>query len=247
MRRTLALALLSLTLLGCKIDGSTSSPGGEISEAELARLESPERDAWAKPDEVVAALPLGSPDMDVADIGAGSGYFTRRLARRVPEGRVFAVDVAGTYKHYILENRETWGTPNIETRLALYENPLLPQDSLDLVFLSNTYRYIQERVTYFRGVHDSLRAGGKLVVISFRVSAECEALGEMCPPTEERVSADSVVSELGEAGFVLATREKFLEHQYMLVFARAADREGQEAAASEPPEPTAPPTPDAAN
>ena len=227
MRTSLVLAL-ACCLTACKPDGS-SPPIDAEHQHSLELLESPERNAWAKPDEVVAALPLTRPDMDVADIGAGSGYFTRRIARRVPDGTVFAVDVDGTYKHYIKDHCEQWGTPNIETRLALYENPLLPQDSLDLVFLSNTYRYIQQRTQYFGGVNASLRSGGKLVIVDFDAARDCSPIGEDCPPKEQRITAEAVESELREAGFVLESRADFLPYQYMLVFARQADASNHDA------------------
>lgn len=227
MQRTLGLALARCTLpllvgglLGCEPPQPTVIPDEHAHDAEIAALESPRRDTWAKPDEVVAALPLDRADMDVADIGAGSGYFTRRIARRVPQGTVTAVEVDGIYKHYIMENREAWGTPNIETRLALYENPLLPEDSLDLVFLSNTYRYIQDRVSYFQGVHASLRSGGKLVIVAFRADADCEKETDTCPPAVERIRAEDVISELALAGFALSSNPDFLPYQYLLIFDR---------------------------
>jgi SAM-dependent methyltransferase len=225
MRRGLHPALLVCLSLACESPNATSAPIDAEHQHSLERLESPERNAWAKPDEVVAALPLDRRDMDVADIGAGSGYFTRRIAKRVPEGKVFAVDVDGTYKHYIRDNREAWGCPNIETRLALYENPLLPEDSLDLVFLSNTYRYIQDREQYFSGVHASLRSGGRLAIVAFAAGADCNAIGEDCPANEDRVAASQVESELSGAGFVLETAHDFLPYQYLLIFARAQDQE----------------------
>lgn len=189
--------------------------------AEVAALEAPERAAWAMPDEVVAALPIASPDEHIADIGAGSGYFTRRIAARVPDGLVYAVDVDSTYKRFIEEHREGWGTPNIEPRLALYENPLLPVDSLDGVFLSNTYRFIEGRETYFQGVHDSLHAGGWLVIVSWRADAHCEgAAAKACPPVEDRVELEVIRKELAAAGFELESEAEFLPVQNFLVFRR---------------------------
>ena len=232
MRRGLHPALLLCVALACKGSDATSAPIDAEHQHSLERLESPERNAWAKPDEVVAALPLDRADMDVADIGAGSGYFTRRIAKRVPQGKVFAVDVDGTYKRYIRENREAWGCPNIETRLALYENPLLPEASLDLVFLSNTYRYIQERVQYFSGVHSSLRPGGHLAIVSFTPDVDCSAIGDDCPPMDQRVAIADVESELREAGFVLQTKHDFLPYQYLLIFVRAVDQ-GQDGVRAE--------------
>lgn len=217
-----ALACLVLAAPACsrrKCGGRDRTRTPEKKTIDVQTLESPERDAWARPDEVVAALPVLAATEHIADIGAGSGYFSRRIAARVPEGMVYAVDVDGRFKQFIEENRDAWGTPNIESRLALYENPLLPVASLDGVFISNTYVYIQDRITYFKGVHESLRPGGWLVVVGFRKDAECTAV-EACPSPEERVSAAEVEAELASAGFSLARSEDFLPHQYFLEFRR---------------------------
>ena len=229
--RLSALFVSGLLVTACekKLDGeSTITPsdaGARESDeaaklAELEALEAPERAAWAKPDEVVEALPIDRDDLHIADIGAGTGYFTRRIAARVPAGRVFAVDVDGSYKYFIESHREEWGTPNIEPRLALYENPLLPKDSLDGVFLSNTYPYIEERVTYFKGVHASLHTGGWLVVIGLDDSADCADF-DPCPLDGSSVTAEEVQRELGEAGFALEREVDLLPLQYFLVFRKA--------------------------
>ncbi len=223
--------------LACVFALAACPPRGEEAkppEFDLETLESPERDAWAQPDAVVAALPIDREDMHIADIGAGSGYFTRRIARRVPAGLVYAVDVDGQFKQFIEHQRESWGTPNIEPRLALYENPLLPVNSLDGVFMSNTYPYVENREVYFRGVHDSLRPGGWLVVVDFRKDASCEGV-DSCPAPEDRVASGDVEAELARAGFALAAREDFLKHQYFLVFRRDGDAPASEAPSAEPP------------
>lgn len=185
----------------------------------LAELEDPERDAWARPDEVVAALPLDSPQMIVADVGAGSGYFSRRIAARIPEGKVIAVDVDADFVDYVKKHRDAWGTPNVEPRLAMYENALLPEASVDLVFVSNTYAYIRDRDAYFTGIQHALRPGGKLVIIDFRPDAELSGV-ENAPKPSQRVSRDAVVSQIESLGFALDHEETFLPHQYYLVFAR---------------------------
>ncbi len=186
----------------------------------LADLEDPQRDAWARPDEVVAALPLDDPEMIVADVGAGSGYFSRRIAARIPEGKVIAVDVDADFVDYVKKHRDAWGTPNVEPRLAMYENALLPEQSVDLVFVSNTYAYIRDRDAYFTGIQHALRPGGKLVIVDFRPDADLSGV-ENAPKPGQRVARDAVVAQIEALGFALDHEETFLPHQYYLVFERS--------------------------
>jgi predicted methyltransferase len=190
--------------------------------AALARFEEPERDAWAMPGKVIEMLEI-TPAMDVADIGAGSGYFTRRLATAAPDGTTWAVDVDADFKDHIEGHRAQWGTPNIETRLAVYEHPLLPRDTVDLVFISNTYSFLQDRGAYFTAVYKALRHGGRLAVIDWRHDVECpRQLG--CPKPGDRIPPDTALEELERVGFELLARPDFLPYQYFLILGRAADR-----------------------
>lgn len=218
--------LLMVVGLGTAITACRPSPAPSSlpqhytdKNAAIARFDDPERDAWAMPDRVVAALPIDDPTATLADIGAGSGYFSRRLATRVPDGRVYAVDVDGDFKRHIEDNRQAWGTPNVVPRLAVYENPLLPAGEVDLVFLSNTYAFIRDRVTYFQAVYTALRANGVVAVIEFRESADCTA-AHGCPHPDQRVSRDTAVRELEQAGFRLEREETFLPLQYFLILRR---------------------------
>ncbi len=181
----------------------------------IAVFEDEHRDEWQLPDQVVRALSLADKGAVVADIGAGSGYFTRRLAAEVPEGRVYAVDVDGEFEDYLLEHREAWGTPNIEPHLAIYDDPMLPQSTVDVVFAANTYAYIRDRVRYFGKVQSALKADGRLAIIEFRPDATPP--GEVAPAPEHRVSRDVALQELAEAGFALEREETFLPHQWFLI------------------------------
>jgi SAM-dependent methyltransferase len=181
----------------------------------IAVFEASERDAWQLPDRVVRALPLSGKSAVVADIGAGSGYFTRRLAAEVPDGRVYAVDVDGEFEDYLLEHREAWGTPNIEPHLAIYDDPMLPAGEIDLVFTANTYAFIRDRVGYFGKVRTALRADGRLAIIDFRPDASPP--GNIAPAPEHRVPRDTALDELQKAGFELEREETFLPHQWFLV------------------------------
>ena len=214
------MAALLLLAAACRPQGNTNGPPQHYDDpnAMIGVFEADERDSWQMPDRVIKSLALENPAAVIADIGAGSGYFTRRLAYAVPEGRVYAVDVDGTFEDYILENRESWGTPNIEPHLALYEDPLLPAGQLDMVFTANTYAYIRDRPSYFRKVHDSLRPDGRLVVLDFRPDATPPSA--VAPDPKHRVRRDDALRELGEAGFDLDREETYLPHQWFLILKR---------------------------
>ena len=186
----------------------------------IADMDDAKRDAWVMPDKVVRALPIASKDSIVADIGAGSGYFSRRLAREVPGGTVYAVDVDDEFRGFIEQNRESWGTPNIEPHLAFYDDPALPEHGVDLVFVSNTYPYLRSRVSYFRKVASALKPGGHLVVINFKPDAQ--APDNTAPAPQFRTPRETVISELAQAGFALTREETFLPYQYFLIFQHGA-------------------------
>ena len=185
-------------------------------EAMIAEFERDERDAWAMPDRVVRSLTIEAKDGVIADIGAGSGYFSRRLAHEVPAGKVYAVDVDDTFREHIERNRESWGTPNIEPHLAFYDDPALPAGEVDMVFMSNTYPYIRDRIQYLGRLNSALKPGGLLVIIGFRPDATPPA-DSGAPEPKFRSTVDAVVAEAQAAGFELDRQEKFLPHQHFLI------------------------------
>jgi predicted methyltransferase len=128
---------------------------------------------------------------------------------------VYAVDVDSEFEDYLLSNRESWGTPNIEPHLAHYDDPMLPLGEIDVVFTANTYAYIRDRVEYFTKVRSSLKPGGHLVVIEFKPDANPPS--GMAPKVEHRVSRDAAMTELQQAGFALVREENFLPHQWFLI------------------------------
>lgn len=190
-------------------------------EAALAHFEEPARDAWAKPGQVVAELGI-EPDMNVADIGAGSGYFTRRLATEASKGTTYAIDVDADFKDHIEAELDHWHTPNIVTRLAVYEHPLLPENSVDRVFISNTYSFLQDRISYFQAVHKALRRNGRLAVIDWRADADCPR-STGCPRPKQRVPEARAREELAQAGFTVIDQFDFLPYQYFLLLGRTED------------------------
>jgi predicted methyltransferase len=181
-------------------------------------LDTPDRQRWQKPDEVVRALAL-APGAAVADVGAGTGYFSARLAKAVgAEGRVFATDVQDEMIRALEARIARDGLENVTVVRAAFDDPTLPPGCCDLALLANVYKEIAKRPAYLRRLAPVLRDGGRIAIIDFRPDAP--GLG---PPREARLPEAQVVAELGEAGFVLAERHDFLPRQYFLVFVRAGD------------------------
>jgi len=175
----------------------------------LARaLEQPGRAAWQKPDEVVAALDIRSGEV-IADIGAGTGYFTRRFAARA--ARVYAVDV----NRGLLDQIAALSLPNVMTVLAAPDEPKLPAAAVDTIFFCNVLHHIENRPAYYRRLAQALKPGGRIVVIDFHKRPL-----PVGPPPAEKLSEEEVVEELAAAGFRLARRHGFLEYQYFLEFRR---------------------------
>jgi SAM-dependent methyltransferase len=207
--RRLAILVLALLLAGC----SAGHHGHSFSDAERwARIfDDPARDAWQKPDEVIRALAL-PPDAVVADIGAGTGYFAVRLARAVPRGRVYGVDLERDMVTYLAERARREGLPNVTAVEATPADPRLP-GPVDLVLMVDTYHHVDARPAYFRGLQRSLRPGARVAIIDFLPDAP------EGPPRQMRVPAAAVQDELQQAGYGLVATHTFLPYQYFLVFA----------------------------
>lgn len=173
-------------------------------------FDDPARDAWQKPHEVIQALKL-APDAVVADIGAGTGYFSVRLAHLLPRGRVIAVDLEPDMVKYLSERARKANLGNVTALLAAADDPKLPT-AVDRVLMVDTYHHIDQREAYFRRVAGYLKPGGEVAIIDFTVSSP------VGPPVRARVAAATVKAEMLRAGFVLATEHRFLPHQYFLVF-----------------------------
>jgi SAM-dependent methyltransferase len=212
---------LAAALAGCA--GSPSAthppehPGGDhyhrrFEDAEhWARIfDDPARDAWQKPDEVIAALAL-PPTARVVDLGAGTGYFAARIARRLPEGAVYAVDVEEDMVRHLRERAAREGLANLTAVLATPAEPRIPEP-VDLVLVVDTYHHIGDRVAYFRRLSDSLRPGGRLAIIDFTRESP------VGPPAQHRIPAETVAQELAQAGYAQSQAHALLPNQYFLIF-----------------------------
>jgi ubiquinone/menaquinone biosynthesis C-methylase UbiE len=194
--------------------GQHHAPGHSFEDIDrwVAEFESPERDLRQKPDEVVSALKLKRSDR-IADIGAGTGYFTRRFAA-ASSGTVYAVDLEPNMLRYIAKRARTEGQKNIVPVLALPDSPMLPPASVDVIFICNTIHHIENRAAYYAILRESLAPGGRLAIVDFRKDA---ALAEG-PPPEMRLDRNDLERELAQAGFRLAEEYSLLPDQYFVVF-----------------------------
>jgi len=185
----------------------------------LEHLDRTERDQYQKPSEVMEALRL-KPGMAVADLGSGSGYFTRRFVEAVTEtGIVYAVDVEPEMLAYVKDSVVHMHVPyRAEFILALPDNPKLPFESVDLIFVCNTVHHLNDRSTYFRNIRSALKAGGRIDIIDFYPD---ERSGELGFPKHHLVARDTVIKEMSDAGYRLAREHTFLPRQYFLEFVPA--------------------------
>jgi predicted methyltransferase len=175
-------------------------------------FDDPERDAWQKPHQVIEALGL-RPDAVIADIGAGTGYFAVRFANMVPAGKVYAVDVEPDMVRYLAERAKKEKRPNLVAVKGAAGDPRLPEKA-DLVVLVDVYHHIEQRERYFRALAASLKPGGRVAVIDFRMDSPSG------PPKSARVAPERVKAELAAAGYALSEEHGFLPRQYFLVFTR---------------------------
>ncbi len=206
MRRAALVASL-LVLSGC----------GGITKLDLTTLG---RDSWQRPADVVDALEL-QPGDRVADLGAGEGYFVPHLTEAVgADGRVYAVDVDEEVVGELAERFPPEST-NVEAVLANLEDPMLPDGSLDLVLIVNTYHHIEGRPAYFRRLRRDLRPGGRVAVIDPN-----EDLGGILALTLDeghKSSAPVVEEEMRKAGYRVEARHDFLPVQIFRVFSPDLD------------------------
>lgn len=173
-------------------------------------FDDPKRDAWQKPHEVIQALAL-KPDAIIADIGSGTGYFSARFARMVPAGRVYGVDIEPDMVKYLAERAIREELKNMTAVAGVPGDPRLPEKA-DLIILVDVFHHVSDRERYFRKLSESLKPGGRVAIIDFRMDSP------EGPPKHARIAPDQVKAELKRAGYALAQEHTFLPNQYFLVF-----------------------------
>jgi ubiquinone/menaquinone biosynthesis C-methylase UbiE len=209
---------------------SRSQHGRLFPPTDLGLLEAPDRDEWQRPDLIMDALGVAEASV-VADIGAGSGWFTIRLARRVgPNGLVYAQDVQQLMLAAIIRRVRAEGLTNVRPTLGGENDPRLPARALDTVLIVDVYHEIEDGVTLLKNVATALKPQGRLGVIDFRLEG-----GGPGPAREERVSPDEVIRDAEAAGLRLLQKEEFLTYQYFLIFGRRAEPTSPQSAGSTAP------------
>lgn len=170
------------------------------------------RDKWQKPEEVIRSLALHPGDR-VADLGAGGGYFTFRLAKTVgPSGKVYAVDVDEGLVEALTAKAKQEEYANVETILAKIDDPLLPKTGVDLIFVSNAYHHLQDRVAYFANAKRYLRPNGRVAIVEFNGKGWIETA------PGHYTAKEVVLSEMKAAGYALQQEFDFLPRQHFLIF-----------------------------
>jgi len=183
------------------------------SKAYIAMLEDPQRDSYQKPHEVLMALDLKEGDV-IADVGAGSGYFSFRLSHHVGEkGRVYAVDVNPDMILHLNRRIRDLGAKNVVTILAPPDDPLLPDSSVDRFFLCDTWHHIENQDQYLKLLKRMLKPNGQIVMIDFHKKEL-----PVGPPIEMKIAREVLISQMELADFQLVKEFTFLPYQYFLIF-----------------------------
>jgi len=178
----------------------------------LGELEPPDRDEWQRADQIMDALGVGEASF-VADLGAGSGWFTIQLAGRVgPNGLVLAEDIQRPMIQAIKIRVDRIGLKNVTTVLGTATDPRLPVP-VDAVLIVDAYHEMEQPVELLRNVATKLKPAGRIGIVDFTKDG-----GGPGPAMEERVDPEVVIRDAQAAGLVLRSRENFLKYQYMLVF-----------------------------
>ena len=218
MKRALLLTLaLALSAGAALLAGSAAAQSPRTHQHSFSGAEQwahvfddPKRDEWQKPHEVIRALAL-KPDAVIADIGSGTGYFAVRFANMVPKGRVYGVDIEPDMVKYLATRAKREKRDNIVAIVGAPDDPRLPEE-VDLILMVDVFHHVEDRAGYFRKLRASLKPGGRVAIIDFRIDSP------EGPPKAARIAADRVIAELEGAGYTLAREHRFLPNQYFLVF-----------------------------
>ena len=211
MRITKLTVFLVVALLsGWNELAAAERPTSEPYKGDLAIFEDPARARKLQVERVMDLLGIkrGS---HVADIGAGSGWFTVRSARRAGnEGVVYAVEINPEYVRHIKRRAKREKLPNIRTVLGKPDDPMLPRNNIDAALLLKTYHEIAQPIAFLRRLRPSLRSGARLGVIDRSGKGD-----------DHGVNADVVIKEAAQAGFALVAQHDFVKGDsvdYFLIF-----------------------------
>jgi SAM-dependent methyltransferase len=183
-------------------------------EKYIAFLERPDRAVWQKPDAVVEALGLVGNET-VADVGAGSGYFSFRLAKALPSGKVIASDVEPEMVRHVHHKVMTEGIGNVRVVLAKAEDPEVPENA-SLVFMCDVLHHVPDRTAWLGRLAGKMPAGARLALLEFKEGKLPEG-----PPEDVKIPKAELIALVTRSGFILdQDKPDLLPYQSFLVFKR---------------------------
>ncbi len=204
--------ILVLSFLCTPLSAQAIRPGRLFPPEKIDILEQP-RD-WQDIDEIMFRMRVRYGDV-VADIGAGSGYFTIPFARKVgSKGLVYAEDIQQGMLDYISKKVDKLQMKNIRMILGKIEDPLIPDNSLNHAFIANTYHELARPLLLLKNLKKDLRSNGILAIIDWDPTKECP----FGPPIEEKIPEDTVIKEAEKVGFKFLEKHDFMPYHYFLIF-----------------------------
>jgi len=213
--RRVWIGLVALALVGGTSGAHGQTHARLFPPDQLGLLEAPDRDEWQQPQDIMDALGIAD-GAKVADLGAGGGWFTIRLSRRVgPNGVVYAEDIQPQMIDAIKRRVASLEITNVRPILGTPEDPGLPS-GLNAVLMVDTFPQLRDPVGLLRNVRAALAPNGRLGVVDFKPDGS----GGPGPPLEERVDPEVILRAAASAGLTLRSRETFLRYQYLLVFTK---------------------------
>jgi predicted methyltransferase len=233
MRAAIAWALLALSMpCGAWAQATSAQPKGRLfPPIDLGLLEMPDREQWTRPDVIMDALGIAD-GATVADFGAGGGWFTSQLARRVgPNGVVYAQDIQPLMIEAITSRVQNEGLTNVRTVMGTSNDPRLPS-GLDAILIVDAYHEMNDPsrpdfiVTLLRTLAVSLKPLGRLGIVDYLPGG-----GGPGPDANERIDPDEVVRAAEAAGLRLQSRQDIPPFQFLLVFGRTTPPVVERAAA----------------
>ena len=214
-RKTNLLSFITLAFLVLILTATNlfpQHPPGSI-DGYIKMLESPDRASYQMLDRVIESL-CRKEGNAIADIGAGSGYFTVLFSKRAGKnGKVFACDIEKGMIDYIEKRIKNENLKNVVPILCKPDDPMLPQSSVDLIFICDTYHHIGKRGDYLTLLKKYLKPGGRLTIVDYQKHETPYG-----PPLSMRIDRKEIIKEITGAGYKLDAEFFFLPYQYFIVF-----------------------------
>lgn len=185
-----------------------------VGHQEMLWLERPSRLFEEKPEAAIEALNLRATDV-VADIGAGTGYFSFRLAQKVPEGKVLAVDIQPEMLDVVNFIKEDSQVNNLETVLGEVDNPKLPLGSVDLALIVDAYHEFEYPREVMEGVVKGLKVGARVALLEYRLENPLIAIKGL-----HKMSQKQIKKEMTSVGLVFQESKEILPQQHLMIFSK---------------------------